>query len=576
LFEMASTGPGNVISRRVTDDSVAFSGETTVPKYMKFFLVQKVVETRHFVNRMREEADAIRSCIAQTTAVIVELQSMEDQDEVHDSLLATKDAKRGEESNLLALHELLWKRLADIPAAGAGPPSYQCSICNATMWYNKRSEKSRKAVTPSFSLCCQDGKVLLPRFNDTPQPLKKLLDYNDPTASKFKDQIRTSAMAKSFRMAKEWCRSHGDANFGLRLLSERTTIRQYNAPTIFEVSVHIINDFGDDLPIRDIVVNKNNIGPQHISELHPSYMALQYPLLFPFSEDGYHENIPYNTNKGTRKTKRGYVTMKEYDAYIIQQRQNQGTTLLRGGRLFQQYLVDAFTAIEEQRLNWTRKNQDALHVDLYHNLCDAVTRGDTSATELGKRIVLPWTYVGSPRYMIHNYEDAMALCRTYGNPNMFVTFTSNPKWPKIAEMLAYIPGQKSHDRPERPLSMKMDTLFIVVEIIKSSSSKENLPTTIDMWFLTIGPDRETISIQENVKVGANGECDQIMIIGEIKNYLTAGAESFTYLKMVNKINYATFKAACFAYGLLNDDKEWTHAIAEANHLNYGKRTGSGY
>nr|GEX25427.1 transmembrane protein, putative [Tanacetum cinerariifolium]GEX42527.1 transmembrane protein, putative [Tanacetum cinerariifolium] len=55
-----------------------------------------------------------------------------------------------------------------------------------------------------------------------------------------------------------------------------------------------------------------------------------------------------------------------------------------------------------------------------------------------------------------------------------------------------------------------------------------------------------------------------------------GAESFTYLKMVNKINYATFKAACFAYGLLNDDKEWTHAIAEANHLNYGKRTGSGY
>nr|GEV34606.1 ATP-dependent DNA helicase PIF1-like [Tanacetum cinerariifolium] len=29
-------------------------------------------------------------------------------------------------------------------------------------------------------------------------------------------------------------------------------------------------------------------------------------------------------------------------------------------------------------------------------------------------------------------------------------------------------------------------------------------------------------------------------------------------------NYATFKAACFAYGLLNDDKEWTHAIAEAS------------
>ncbi|GKC39962.1 hypothetical protein Tco_1052346 [Tanacetum coccineum] len=162
---------------------------------------------------------------------------------------------------------------------------------------------------------------------------------------------QTSAMAKSFRMAKEWCHSNSDVNFGLWLLSERTTTRQYNAPTVSEVAALIINDFGNGLPIRDIVVNKNNTGPQRISKLHPSYMALQYRLLFLYGEDGYHEKIPYHINRGNRKTKRGYVTMKEYYAYIIQQRKNQGTTLLRGGRLFQQYLVDAFTAIEEQRLN---------------------------------------------------------------------------------------------------------------------------------------------------------------------------------------------------------------------------------
>nr|GFB19298.1 hypothetical protein CTI12_AA123990 [Tanacetum cinerariifolium] len=112
--------------------------------------------------------------------------------------------------------------------------------------------------------------------------------------------------------------------------------------------------------------------------------------------------------------------------------------MLRGGMLSQLYLVDAFTAIEEQQLNWTRNNQDTLRVDMYHNLYDVVTRGDTSAAGLGKRIVLPWTYVGSPRYILHNYQDAMALCRTYGNPDLFVTFTSNPKLPEIAEMLAYI------------------------------------------------------------------------------------------------------------------------------------------
>ncbi|GJV77616.1 ATP-dependent DNA helicase PIF1 [Tanacetum coccineum] len=133
-------------------------------------------------------------------------------------------------------------------------------------------------------------------------------------------------------------------------------------------------------------------------------------------EEGFHEKIPYHTNTGTRKTKQGYVTMKEY--------------------------------FKEQRLKWTRTNQDKLRVDLYHNLCDAVTRGDTSAVGLGKRIVLPKTFTGSPRYMMHNYQDAMALCRAYDNPDLFITFTSNPKWLEILEMLTYFPGQKPHDRPE--------------------------------------------------------------------------------------------------------------------------------
>ncbi|GKB15347.1 ATP-dependent DNA helicase PIF1-like protein [Tanacetum coccineum] len=43
-----------------------------------------------------------------------------------------------------------------------------------------------------------------------------------------------------------------------------------------------------------------------------------------------------------------------------------------------------------------------------------------------------------------------------------------------------------------------------------------------------------------------------------------GATSFEKLMTVNKQVYTTFKAACFAHGLLNDDKEWTHAIAEAS------------
>nr|GFB74333.1 hypothetical protein [Tanacetum cinerariifolium] len=65
-----------------------------------------IVECRRFVNRMRDEAKTVRGFIAQLTVVIAELQAMEDQDEVHDSLLAAKDAKRGEESKLTAVNDV--------------------------------------------------------------------------------------------------------------------------------------------------------------------------------------------------------------------------------------------------------------------------------------------------------------------------------------------------------------------------------------------------------------------------------------------------------------------------------------
>ncbi|GKD84413.1 ATP-dependent DNA helicase PIF1-like protein [Tanacetum coccineum] len=156
---------------------------------------------------------------------------------------------------------------------------------------------------------------------------------------------KTCAMAKAFRMARNWCHTHNSVNFELHLLSERITYaRQYNTSTVSEVAALIINDFGDDITTRDIVVDSKDGGPKWISELHSSYMDLQYPLLFPYGEDGFHEKIPYHNNAGARKTKRGFVSMKEYYAYIIQQRSNQANTLLRGGRLYQQFLVDAYTA----------------------------------------------------------------------------------------------------------------------------------------------------------------------------------------------------------------------------------------
>nr|GEY96352.1 hypothetical protein [Tanacetum cinerariifolium] len=54
---------------------------------------------------MHDEANTVRNCIARLTVVIVELEAMVDRDEVHDNLLAAKDAKRGEHGKLMTLND---------------------------------------------------------------------------------------------------------------------------------------------------------------------------------------------------------------------------------------------------------------------------------------------------------------------------------------------------------------------------------------------------------------------------------------------------------------------------------------
>jgi hypothetical protein len=108
---------------------------------------------------------------------------------------------------------------------------------------------------------------------------------------------------------------------------------------------------------------------------------------------------------------------------------------LTSGRLSLQYWVDVYTCLEQNRLNWLRRNQGKLRIDLYSGLQDALDRGDTSTDQVGKRIYLPSSHIGSPRYMQQNLQDAMAICRWIGYPNLFVTFTCNAKWPEIQYML---------------------------------------------------------------------------------------------------------------------------------------------
>lgn len=97
----------------------------------------------------------------------------------------------------------------------------------------------------------------------------------------------------------------------------------------------------------------------------------------------------------------------------------------RGGRLFQQYMVDNAAQLQDSRLNYQRNHQSDLRAALYSGLADALRVGD-NVGDVGRRVVLASSFVGGPRYMVQQYQDAMAIVRKYGKPDLFVTFTCNP------------------------------------------------------------------------------------------------------------------------------------------------------
>ncbi|GMF45631.1 unnamed protein product [Phytophthora fragariaefolia] len=67
--------------------------------------------------------------------------------------------------------------------------------------------------------------------------------------------------------------------------------------------------------------------------------------------------------------------------------------------------------------------------------------------QIGKRVVLPSTHPGGPRHMFKSYQDAMAVVREFGKPDVFVTMTCSPTWDEIQEKIPD-ENQSAQDRPD--------------------------------------------------------------------------------------------------------------------------------
>ncbi|XP_057419198.1 uncharacterized protein LOC130713450 [Lotus japonicus] len=370
-----------------------------------------------------------------------------------------------------------------------GDASYRCRICHANFWYEERVESAvnNGGGPPQFVLSGQNYHrigTLLPQLGDVPKfaqlyiydthnenknRMKPFMASNnpDPLDISLVDELKgmideNNVLAKSFRKVRDYVMSNESSSFALRLFRKRgKDPRTYNLPTSDEIAALIVGDLENVEVGRDIIVKKNGVLTR-IHETHTCFIPLQYPLIFPFGEDGWQEDIPLSGVSASLSSRlKPRVTLREFITFRIQERDLEHGNVVFCRRLFQQFLVDCYTMIESQRLSYVRNNQKIIRADFLNGLEEAMCRGETDPGQLGMRIVLPSSFVGGRRYMFDCCQDAMAICKRYGYPDLFITVTCNSAWKEIDRFVRQR-NLRPDERPDiccRIFKMKLDHLI---------------------------------------------------------------------------------------------------------------------
>lgn len=171
------------------------------------------------------------------------------------------------------------------------------------------------------------------------------------------------------------------------------------------------------------------------------------------------DNNKINTDK-TNDKKAKTMTPMQYYSYYLQIRDLDKIQINHCGRLFQEYVVDMYSKIELQRLLYIQNNQKQLRSELYGDLQDLAnvsSNNRINLAEIGRRVVLPSSFHGSPRHMHQLYQDSMALIRKFGKPDLFITMTCNPYWPEICKLRFQL-GAERPDLCARVFNLKLKEL----------------------------------------------------------------------------------------------------------------------
>lgn len=153
----------------------------------------------------------------------------------------------------------------------------------------------------------------------------------------------------------------------------------------------------------------------HIQHHNPNYFPLAFPLLFPHGEvSGWHPDLC--STSGERLTLMQWVTQ-------LLVREDRFSQL---GPLTNEFLIDAFSCIEDDRLMFHARNQDKYRTSCFQQLNTPRENTATPSRIIQDRIIIPSSFKNGFTDKAKKLTEAMAILRHFsGSPSYFITATCN-------------------------------------------------------------------------------------------------------------------------------------------------------
>src|SRR6266478_3773141 len=309
---------------------------------------------------------------------------------------------------------------------------------------------------------------------------------------------------------------------------QNTDRRRYQNPdpSVREIAVILPGDGDTPAGAQDIILYRRNGPLFRITDSHPSYPSLRYVLLFPTGQNQWHPYIPFNKQHNlpapalpapaneqddlpapanddddlpapanddddlpvpaneedgqpAPAIRETFLSLAKYFRYRLHVRPTQIDShhLFLAGKLFQEYVCEAWAVAEQKRLGQLKHIQGQLRSDIYQGLADAVAANDTDLNMLGKRFILPSSFSGGTRHLQQQCQDALAINRYFEEE----TF--------LLPLLPTLPGQKSQMPSFRVKQLLIALTWWCMSFMPSSSlsSKTSGKAYWVIWLATSTP-----------------------------------------------------------------------------------------